>query len=220
MAIAFGASADLGFSFTGSKTTAFSTSGTNRILFVGGWGSTTTSNWTSVTYGGVALTKVGERQVPGDRWVYLWMLPNPATGSNNVVITESGTAGIDAWAAYYTGAAQSGQPDASTTDAGTSVNNSLSVTTTADNCWAIAAFKYTAAVGSAGSGTVLRTTTANASQVYDSGAAKTPPGTLTLNITHASTAYAMVMASFAPFAAAPFIKPVFLSQAVNRASTY
>ncbi len=198
MAIAYDTSADLGFSFAGSKTTAFTCTGTNRILFVGGWGGSGSSNWTGVTYAGVAMTKVGEAQVPGDRWVYLYILANPASGSNNVVITESGTDGIDAFATSYTGAQQTSTPDASNTVAGTTTNTALSVTTTADNCWGVAAFKYLSAAGTAGANTILRVTTANGSQAYDSNSALTPAGTLTLNVTHSSTAKAMVMCSFGP----------------------
>lgn len=198
--IDFDNAVDLGNSSSGSLTTAFTTTGSNRMLFVGGWGGTGASNWTGVTYNGVAMTKVGERQVSGDRWVYLYMLAAPASGSHNIVISESGVAGIDAWAASYTGANQVSTPDASAVANATATNTSASVTTIANNCWTIMSYKQAGAGGTAGSGTVQRINTANGSQIYDSNSATTPAGVSTLNVNHSSIAYALVIASFAPIA--------------------
>ena len=66
MAIALDTSLDLGFSFSGSKTTSFTTSGSNRLLFVGGWGAVGSDNWTGVTYNGVSMTRIDTSLVSGD----------------------------------------------------------------------------------------------------------------------------------------------------------
>ncbi|WP_040549672.1 carboxypeptidase regulatory-like domain-containing protein [Pedosphaera parvula] len=93
-----------GSSLTFAHTTG---AGTNGLLLVG----VSTDNSTtvsSVTYGGINLTNVGGATAPGNPKprAEIWSLPNPPVGSNNVVVTLSGSANIVAGAATFTGVSQ------------------------------------------------------------------------------------------------------------------
>lgn len=109
--------------------------GTNRILVV----AVTSYNQhpTGVTYNGDAMTVVSGAQINiTDKYVSLWYLYAPDTGTNSVSVDfTSPTYGI-ASAISFEGAAQSGQPDSSAEETGNSATtNSLSVTTVEDNVY-------------------------------------------------------------------------------------
>jgi hypothetical protein len=130
MAIAFVAAADLGNNggATNSLTAAYTVgSGANRLLVVGFVGDYTTlsggggfDDITGVTYAGAAMTLavklVDNSSANASRYTYLYFLVNPASGSNNVVISCTNVHFLLAVAADYTGAAQSGQPQATTSN--------------------------------------------------------------------------------------------------------
>lgn len=198
--IAHDSSAHLGETTATSQTTAF-TNVSGDILFVGVVGAVAVSNnITGVTYNGVSLTLVNEIRVPSDRWVSLWYLINPATGSNNVVVSSSPSEYIQSDAITYSGAKQTGQPDASTTDSATSVTTrTTSVTTVADNCWTVMMSDPNNGGGTAGTGTVKRTERSTTGQgLYDSNGPITPAGSTSLIVNFTSGNYACVMASIAP----------------------
>lgn len=206
MAIAFDAKTATTTSATSSLTFSHTCSGTNRILFVTSCANTG-STTTGVTYAGVAMTQVGSVTDIGPTH-YLWVLVNPASGANNVVITNSGsvTAGS---ALSFTGAKQTGQPDATSTGTSTTTASfSKSVTTVADNC-------FTVCTSRTGSGNALtggtNTTVANQPEltyfgsggIWYSTTAKTPAGSDTLNVTCTSQFFGgAVMCSIAPAVAA------------------
>lgn len=98
---------------------------------------------TGVTFNSVAMTKIGASVKNSLNNIYLtaWHLEAPATGTHNLVVSASGSVALDIVGLSYTGANQSGQPDASATSAtGTPQNYSNSVTPVLDNCWAVCAF--------------------------------------------------------------------------------
>ena len=139
MAIAQDASTDGGAtSSTTQVTYAHTCTGTDRILFVGilvvdG------DIVTSVTYNGTSLTQVEKMaSFSTTQYIYTYMLVNPDSGSNNIVIDTSSSTTIYTCAASYTGANQTGQPDANTnnTEDGTT-SYTTTITTVADNSWAI-----------------------------------------------------------------------------------
>ena len=84
------------------------TTGADRLLVVTTMHENGASGPTGVTYGGVSLTQSAIVEVaPTDYFSetgYIWTLVNPATGTNDIVITGSG-GGVDggATAAVYTG---------------------------------------------------------------------------------------------------------------------
>lgn len=97
-----------------SLTFSFTTSGTNRILFVK---SVTTGGRTvtGVTYGGTAMTEAtSQHHTSLNENVYWHYLKNPASGANNVVISASASGFIGGGAVSYTGALQTGGVDVAT----------------------------------------------------------------------------------------------------------
>lgn len=185
-----------------SQTTSHTCTGSDLILFVGAW--TRGTNAPTATYNGVSMTQISSRVGPisgdGD-YVSLFYLIAPATGTNNIVVSLSASNLIATIGVSYTGAKQSSQPDASNTYGPTSATtDNVSVTTVADNAWGIMVGR-TNGTGSiaAGTGTTLRRNAgAGLFQMFDSGGAKTPAGTLTLQGTHSSSTSIYVMASFSP----------------------
>lgn len=199
MAIAVDATSSGSASAT-SVTVAHTCSGSDRILFVGLWVQINSDVVTGVTYNGVAMTQVGKVVNAGTEALYLYMLVAPASGTNNIVASKTGSELIQLGAASYTGAKQTGQPDASTTNTGSGTSLTTSVTTVADNSWLILSAKHTGAA-SAGTNTTLRIDQSGNGQasIYDSNAAQTPAGSKSLQTTTgASQTYAHVMASFSP----------------------
>ncbi len=81
-------SGDLSNQTSGSWT--HTTSGTNRYLVVGlsGWDNSSSLTNVTVTYNGVALTKLGGAQTAGNNQAVLWGLANPALGSNTVAVNN------------------------------------------------------------------------------------------------------------------------------------
>jgi hypothetical protein len=116
MAIAFDAVTD-GYANSTSVSFAHTCTGSDRFLVVGIklYGD---NDITGVTYNGVAMSHIATALMlsEGNRAV-LYGLTAPATGANNVVISRTSSNHIVATAASYTGVNQTGQPEASGTDA-------------------------------------------------------------------------------------------------------
>lgn len=205
MAIAFDTATSSQGDPVTSLTFAHTCTGSNRILFVSS--ATVGGDFcTSVAYAGVALTKIGASvQLPSTTtYVQMWYLIAPATGANNVVTSYSSATNAYADAASYTGANQSGQPDASTTNtnaASTSITTAL--VSVADNCWHVYSGFTNGGGQAAGTGSTLRVNNNNAIGFYDSNSAKTPPGSVSMTINCNSGTNGVVMASFSPVSVAP-----------------
>lgn len=201
MAIAFdsstyGASAGAASSITFSHTT----SGSDRILFV--YVTINNTNTVSVTYGGNAMTSIAVNTGSFNHYQSLWYIIAPTSGANNVVVSVS-SATIRAYAASYTGAAQTGQPDASVVPAeATTTSYATSLTTVADNCWIVWGMSaMSGAALTAGTHTTVRhqpEVTAFGAAFCDSGALFTPAGSSTLTVTSSSQLFCSIMASFSP----------------------
>lgn len=198
MAIAFDAASHSRTSSATSLTFAHTCSGSDRLLAVSVVGRTA-DTITGVTYNGVSLSLAAKTAASGGRYTYLYLLVAPATGSNNVVISGTGSDYIEGNAASYTGAAQTGQPNVTGTNS-TSLATALatSCTTTVDNCWVVLAADGQSGTLTAGSGTTLRATDL-VGAILDSGGAVTPAGAKTLNHNQASSQImAGVVAAIAP----------------------
>lgn len=200
-AIAFDSSATIAIDNTqSSQTYALTTTGSNRLLVVAAWVRTGDHSLSSITYNGSTLTAtVNQQGYLNTDTVYMRHLIAPSTGANNVVQTYSGTGYAAGAATSYTGMKQSGQPDATTSDAGDGASNnfSLTLTTVADNCWMVGAWQPADGTCSAGSNTAIRATTTD--QIGDNGVAQTPAGSHSLNmVSCGNRVQAKVVASFAP----------------------
>ena len=187
-----------------TQTTAFNAgSGSSRLLWVGSVvrGQTTSG----VTYNAVSMTELTSNFTIGgssDK-VQLWYLAAPASGSNNVVITADSSTLINGGFSSYTGAAQTGIPDAETSNT-VSTENTLSttVTTVADNSWAMLVARANSDDNAnAGSGTTERGGSSGGLdlQMFDGNALVTPAANTTLVVNGITQNYGVIMASFAPF---------------------
>lgn len=172
--IAFDNSSDLTLATsTATYTKSYTVnSNTNGILFVGLFASTS-DQITGVTYAGVAMTQIGKTHAGTDRWVYLYYLLAPTTGANNVVASFSASQdAIQGMAVSYTGAFQSGQPDASVTGTGGSYV-SPTVTVVASGCWIVAVTRNnsgTPSAGTTGTAMTARHTSSNGIGLFHSNA--------------------------------------------------
>lgn len=163
--------------------------GSNLILCSAVYVSTTaTDRVTSITYNGSAGTRAKFLTNTGTG-MYWYTLVAPATGSHTNALVLNSSCNASMYGVSYSGAAQTGQPDAvlsaMNTQAGTSIATAL--TTVANNAWHLA---HTAARGgsagnpTAGSNTIVRDNANLAffDGVFDGNAAVTPAGSNTLNV--------------------------------------
>lgn len=200
MAIALDAVTDQAQATGSTYSFSHTCTGSDRILWVGIFGDTT-DTLTGITYNGVAMTvaqKVGMGF--GDRWIYLYYLVNPATGSNTVSATFSASTAAKAVAVSYTGAKQTGQPDNSNNWTDLFVSSiSHSITTVADNCWMVFIAKTNGAgTPSAGTGSTSRGGS-NSFAFFDSNGPITPAGSYSMACSVGGSAvWGSCMASFSP----------------------
>lgn len=89
-------------------------------------------NVTNVTYAGVTMSQVKKVNNFGD-FSYAYVLSNPASGTNSVVVSVSPNSNMSSMSVSYTGCNLVTQPDVSNTNTGTSTSLSASVTTTQVN---------------------------------------------------------------------------------------
>jgi len=204
MAIAFDSSVNVADFGSSSSHSWAHTCASGAILFVITRGGNGEGNRISgVTYGGVAMTNIASATDPhdSDYVVSLWILANPASGSNNVTVSMSPNGTLKAGSASYTGAAHANQPDASNTNTTTGQTSiTTSVTTVKDKCWTILACSTNMANSSPGSGSHGRIDNDSALKIYDSNGEKTPAGSTSMTVTGQNSGdAATVMASFSPF---------------------
>lgn len=202
------------YNFGATNTFSYShtCSGSNRLLLIATQvmdGDTISS----VTYNAIPATLIGSSALgntSGQR-VAIYGLLNPSLGINQVVVTRDKYAGImGACSISYVGVKQSGLPDATTTQTGTT-SVTTTITTVVNNSFAVA---YTAgsATISAGTGSTLigrpnRTDSTAYGLFSYSSNPKTPAGS-TAMATSSSTVgstVAQIMLSFAPVNQPPTI---------------
>lgn len=156
MAIALDTSTDGGIVNPGTSLTySHACSGSDRVLFVTAFGDTSDAI-TGATYAGAAMTLVGKDVVGIDRWVYLFVKFNPASGANNVVVSASSSIAIQSHAVSYTGADQGGTVDSSAHANNPATTLVLSTTVVAANSWTIAVFRTNSSSATAGTGSTQR----------------------------------------------------------------
>ncbi len=205
--IAFDA-ASSGASGTGTatgQTVSHTVTGTETILFTCVQSGTANTPITA-TYNSVSMTSLGAADTGGYHGEAYYLIA-PTSGTHNVVVTlGTGTNVIAVANASYTGAQQSGVPEAAATTStgGGAGTMSTSTTTVAANAWAIACFG-----GSANAAITATTGTADAeghaafvqSAVISNGPVASPGATTLAVDFHAGTSFGTAVAfSFAPAA--------------------
>jgi len=204
----FDAATDGGNNGGGSTSLTFShtVTGSDPILFVGFVGDLIANPdlITGVTYNGVAMTQVRASNLSGcERWVYLYGLTAPATGSHSVVITSSGVQWVLAGAASYTGA--SAVRNSTNSTSGTPATTwTTFLTPDTDACWMVLMEHARGASPTAGAGSTLRAVdAANATWgLFDSNGPITPPSSYSMTTNRASATFATghIPAAFEPSA--------------------
>lgn len=173
MAIALDTASTYKTQFPGTSLTwAHTCTGSNLILIV-----TTTveqgDRVTSVTYNGVAMTQ-GIKASNSTDELYIYYLVNPSTGANNIVVNVSPSSDIHGASASYTGASQTGQPDATNSVRNIAIgagDHTVSLTVVANNSWLVATYSsLTSSPVSAVNG-VNRTGTFDQGALFDSNGA-------------------------------------------------
>ncbi len=199
MAIAFDAKTDatVGSSVT-SLTFAHTCTGSNRALLVAWSGNI--ADVSGVTYAGVAMTQIqtGTNVADGDQLLY--GLLNPASGSNNVVISFNTTTTVVAEAASYTGVKQSANFSNKTVanvTAGTSITGTLTVAV--NNSWLAAFVRNNTSNNVAGANTTIRTT-ANSRSMIDTNSAQAT-GSRSMTVTYTVGNACMLITEMEPFVA-------------------
>ena len=136
--------------------------GSNRAIFVYAR-NTNGGSPSSVLYGGVTASLIGSMDNGAEHRHHMFVLANPATGANNVIVGYAAQQGfIDAAALTYTGVDQTTQVNANNPNStSASTSYSPSVVTGADNSWVVACIGNSTGQASAGGGTVLRFSNAN-----------------------------------------------------------
>lgn len=174
---------------------------------------------TGATYNGVAMTQVSGSpvQVPGDLYIYLFYLANPATGTHDVVISTSGSAYTGGSIVSYSGSNGTiNLAGNNTVNPDTSITKSL--ITTVDNCWIVAfAMADAGKVLSAGASTTLRQAADSTDRaMFDTNAAITPAGSRTITVDLAtSDEAAIIAAAFEPETDDSYGNPMFFSGGIT-----
>ena len=106
MAIAFDASSNSGAQTGSSYSFSHTTTGTGRLLFVGVAQTDANVNVDSVTYNGVAMTKITTATQLLLTEATIFYLVAPTSGTNTVAVTLSGAADSVAGAVSLTGVTQ------------------------------------------------------------------------------------------------------------------
>ena len=149
-AIAHDADSNSGTGLSGSSTTftwSHTCTGSNMALVVGfyiNWGNVSHRTITGITYNSVSLTPVQTIDYTTDT-AYLWLgyLKSPATGSNTIQVTISGTLGAannaGGFATSFTGVDQSSPVDSTGAQfsQGSATSISVNVTTANANAWIV-----------------------------------------------------------------------------------
>lgn len=202
MAIAFDAKSTGSINPGTSITFAHTCTGSNLILFVMVSDNSAGDNVTSVTYNGVALTRI-KYVNPSYIKTSLWYLINPATGAHNVVVSSNTNNAILGISVSYTGAGQT-QPNLVSNAVSDSVSGEASmetnINTLTDNSWVILTNNNNAGTPSA---TNFACRQGNfgwngAIGFFDSNAPKTPAGNVSETINFPTGDADAIMVFFNP----------------------
>lgn len=182
--------------------------GSNTILFGSTWDeSGLASDATTGTYNSVLMTSAATSFQSGEYGTTALYLVAPTSGANTLSITRTATgSGYDIAGISYSGAKQTGQPDATSSTRDTATTT---VTTVANNCWvaifiASNAFPITASSGFTVRINLVPSTGQSGRGIVGDAGPKTPAGSVSMTSAGGST-YGTVMVSFAPAIAATIV---------------
>lgn len=195
-----------------SITQAFNNVGGN-FLVVGVANTADADNVTGITYNGVAMTRAIAKVGGGNgEGTFLYYLANPATGSNNVVISFSGTCTADFGIASYSGVATSSILDGTVGVFGSGNPVTETITTTVDNCWMVA-FSGLQRGSTASTNSTQRSGVSGGGNLFDSNGAITPAGSFSMSQTNTNPVTGVAFA-FKPAGGgggAPYIPKIIMS---------
>jgi hypothetical protein len=221
MAIAFDNATDGGNTSTSPLQFNHTSTGTNLIGVVAIIGDVMTGadNITSVTWGGQTCSLVSKvtalipPSLGNERFLYLYSITGPATGSQQISISSGTNHFLCALAATYTGVSQSGQPEVNTTHQSASETSSsltTSLTTLSDNSWTVLAVESYDGVSApaASTGATRRKFDAGFGflAIMDSNGVITPAGSYSMTSTQGTGSLiglSHIMAAIAPPSAGP-----------------
>ena len=202
--IGFDAASSGNYAASGTDTWAHTTSGIDRILFVGMQGDVA-DDMSGCTYAGQAmtlLTKTDPASGGTHDWLYMYYLLAPASGTNNVVCTSSGQmVGISA---SYNGVSQIGAPSPMVTN--TKLPDSgyqhwyTTLTTTSNNAWALEFAGGDDVYGNGSLPSIERTKDVFAENaLLDTGGPVTVPSAVSIDaMGESGSAMTSIMVSFVP----------------------
>lgn len=209
MAIAYDNATHNAFSST-SPSFSHTCSGSDRLLVLGIWCGA--DNITAASYNSVSMTFINKVAMSGaaaGQYIYLYYLVNPASGSNTVSVTATGSPGVYVSAVSYTGVKQTSPLESNNTQSVSSTTTlTTSTTTSTSNAWLVG-YAYHNGTVVAGTATTLRGGSANVLSFMDSGSGKGSPGSYSLETSRSPADFAgHVIAAFAEEAgSAPTFAP-------------
>lgn len=193
----------------GSINISHTVSGSDRILVVCVTNLSAATNPVDgdLTYNGTVMALQNSVTV-GTRWVGIYTLIAPDTGANSINATVIGSTNWSVISASYTGVAQTGNPESSTTNSDGTAGTTFSITdtSTTDNGWHVASFQAQNTID-AGASTTKRGEQGPFSGsvltgMFDTNAAITPAGSNTLNFTCANSVRSAVSVIIKPSSSA------------------
>lgn len=164
--------------------------GSNRYLSVGIGMLSLAQTVTAMTYNSVAMTFLGsQNSVTGAARIELWGLIAPATGTNSIAVTLSGSIASAGVASSYTNVHQTSPTEGFNSAQATNVgaaDATVNVTTVADNDWCvdIVATDDTAITVGAGQTSAGNVTGLGGSAAMSYEGPKTPAGSVTMSWTN------------------------------------
>lgn len=163
------------------------------------------NNVTNVQWNGTSLTQIGSAlKASGDTvWLSAWYLAAPATGNYNLTANFGTNTRATIFGAFYSGAKQTGQPDASNSGNQSSNPHTLNVTTVAADCWLVTAdcAPNRGAFSSSSNFTTRQDVSAQETVFGDSNGSVGAAGSKTVSVTYTltpSAGYPMFAVSIAP----------------------
>lgn len=213
MAIAYDSKSSVGAATGTSLTFSFTNTSGDFVIVAGADRTGGATLVTGVTYGGSAMTKKVElngNASYNDRAITLWVLTNPPTGANNVVVSASSSQSLRFSAYSYSGVDQSNPDDGTDTSIGSSGSTSIAtdITTGVDGSWMFMFSKDqngTRTYSSSTGDTIRLNADAGGQCVTDTGAAISPAGANNMTNTMSSVnGIGAIAYAFKPVATATF----------------
>lgn len=185
-----------------SMTVSHTCTWTDRAIVVTVGTSWNLVSW--VTYAGTSLTQVWSYSADwASNWITTWVLANPASGANNVIVSTSSATTIMCEIASYTWVDQASPVGASVTNWPTTTTAwTQTITTTTDNSWLIMCAKWRSGNAvTAWANTTIRVTIEvlfTGLFIADSNSAQTPTWSKSLNVTSTSQEFNGTMFELKP----------------------